>query len=270
MEIEAYEPGVPSWVDVSTPDVAKTAAFYRGLFGWDVQVGPPEFGGYASATLRGRQVAGIAPQMVPPPGIEAPPMGPPMWSTYVNVVSADDTAAKVAANGGTVLFPPMDVGELGRMAIFADPSGGVFGAWQPGQHKGSGLANEPGAFGWNELMTRDVEGAKAFYGAVFGWGSVTHEGPDGPPGGYTEWQVGGRSIGGMMQPPPGVPPGMPPVWGVYFVVEDTDAAVAKAEELGGSVRFPPMDIPQGRFATLVDSTGATFNVISMGAPAPGS
>lgn len=252
MEMESYQHGVPSWIDHNGPDPAKASEFYRALFGWDIMEGGPEFGGYNLATKEGKPVAGIGPQMGGP--------GPSSWATYVNVDSADDVTEKVLAHGGTVLVQPMDVMDQGRMAVFADPAGAVIGIWQPGTMKGAGLVNEHGTLGWNELVTSDVEGSKAFYGAVFGWGHASHEG--GPPGGYTEWKVGGRTMGGMMAKPPGMPAEIPSYWGVYFVVPDVDATVAKANELGGGVFLPAFDSPQGRIAGIVDPFGAMFSVIS--------
>jgi predicted enzyme related to lactoylglutathione lyase len=251
MEIETYEHGVPSWVDLGTGDIAKAGAFYSALFGWTVNEGPPEAGGYAIAELRGKPVAGLGPQQNP---------GPPVWATYVNVDDADAVIGKVAGAGGMVIVPPMDVMEAGRMAILADPAGAVVGVWQPKEHKGAGVVNEPGTLTWNELMTNDTAGAKAFYNTVFGWGEVTHgEGA----AAYTEFQVGGRSIAGMMEKPAELPAQMPPFWGVYFAVADTDATAAKVTELGGSIMMPPRDIEPGRFAVAIDPTGAAFSVIKM-------
>ena len=258
MEVESYEHGVPSWVDHSSADPGKAGAFYSELFGWDVQAGPPEAGGYAMATKNGRQVAGIGPAQGP---------GPTAWATYINVDSVDDIAARVEAAGGRVLMPPMDVMDAGRLGMFADPSGAVFGAWQPGAHKGAGLVNEESTFGWNELITDDVEGAKSFYKAVFGWEPATQEQGGGP--GYTEFKVGGRSIAGMMGRPPGMPAGAPPFWGVYFIVPDTDAAAAKIKELGGALMMGPQDIPIGRIAVVADPLGAVFNIIAMSPPPEG-
>jgi len=252
MEMETYQHGIPSWIDHSGPDPAKASEFYRALFGWDIMEGGPEVGGYNLATKEGKPVAGIGPQMGGP--------GPSVWATYVNVDSADDVTEKVRAHGGTVLVEPMDVMDQGRMAVFADPAGAVIGIWQPGAMKGAGLVNEHNTLGWNELVTSDVEGSKAFYGAVFGWGHASHEG--GPPGGYTEWKVGGRTMGGMMAKPPGMPAEVPSYWGVYFVVPDVDATVAKATELGGGVFLPAFDSPQGRMAGIIDPFGAMFSVIS--------
>jgi uncharacterized protein len=251
MEIESYGNGVPSWVDLGTADIAKAGAFYSALFGWTVQQGPPEAGGYAIAELGAKPVAGLGPQQNP---------GPPVWATYVNVDDADATVAKVESAGGTVFVAPMDVMDVGRMAIFADPVGAVIGVWQPGTHKGAGLVNEPGTLTWNELVTTDIAAAKAFYAAVFGWGAVTQgEGA----GAYTEFQVAGRSIAGMMEKPAEMPAEVPPYWGVYFAVADTDASAQRVGELGGTIMMPPRDIEPGRFAIAIDPTGAMFSIIAM-------
>jgi predicted enzyme related to lactoylglutathione lyase len=252
--MERYENGVPSWVDLGSTDLPASREFYGGLFGWDCPEGPPEAGGYSVCTVGGKSVAGLGPQMNPDM--------PPVWLTYVNVDSADDTTAKITANGGTVFAGPMDVMDVGRMVVFADPVGAVMGLWQPGLHTGAQLVNEPGALCWNELITTDLDAAKAFYKAVFEW-DAEDQGPPGGPPAYTEWKLGGRSVGGMMLKNDMMPAEMPPNWGVYFAVADTDATVAKAKELGASVFVEPMDIEPGRFAVLSDNVGAPFNVLQL-------
>src|SRR5262245_46395974 len=209
MDMDAYEHGVPSWVDLGTSDPSAAAEFYSELFGWDVQQGPPEAGGYAIAHIRDRAVAGLGPQQFP---------GPALWRTYVNVDDADAVAEAAAANGGKVLMAAFDVLDAGRMALLADPSGAVLGVWQPGNHKGARVVNEPGSYCWSELITPDTAGARAFYQAVFGWGAASY-GPDGA-GGYTEFQLGDRAIAGMMQPQAGMPADVPPNWAAYFAVAD--------------------------------------------------
>jgi uncharacterized protein len=252
MEIERYDGGVPSWVDMGSPDLAAARAFYGGLLGWDCPEGPPEAGGYSVCEVRGKPVAGLGPQMNPD--------FPAAWMTYVNVDSADDTIAKVKANGGAVFVEPMDVMDVGRMAIFADPAGAVLGLWQPASHVGAQLVNEPGTWCWSELITTDVDGAKAFYGAVFGWGSEDQGGEDHP---YTEWKVRDRSVSGMMPKPAEMPAEVPPNWGVYFAVDDADAAVAKTQDLGGTLLMGPMDIEPGRMAVLADPGGVVFNILKL-------
>ena len=257
MEMKSYGHGVPSWVDVGCRDTVAAAAFYNALFGWDVQPGPPEAGGYAVAHLRGKSVAGLGP--IPDPAT------PPFWLTYVNVDSADEIVEKVTANGGHMFVPPMDVLDFGRMAVFADPMGAVLGAWQPGSHIGAELINEPNTLCWSELLTSDVEASKAFYGAVFGWGAVPQSHSDDVPEAmaYTEWELGGVSIGGLMLKPPFLSSEEPSHWVVYFAVDDTDAAVAKATSLGARATVPPTDIEPGRFAVIEDPGGASFSVITL-------
>jgi uncharacterized protein len=252
MEIDVYEHGVFSWVDVASRDFEASVKFYSELFGWQVERGSEEFGGYSMATVNGRLVAGITPAMSP----EAPSV----WSIYVDVASVDDTVAKATAAGGSVIVEPMDIGDSGRMAVLADPEGGVIGLWQADQHKGAGLVNEPNTWGWSELLCDHPDKEKAFYAAVFGWGAETHGDGDGA---YTEWQVGGRSTGGMMKKPAMMPTGAPTSWAVYIVVEDIDAAAARVGDLGGSILMPPTEIEPGRFAVASDPAGAVFNLFEI-------
>ena len=256
MEMTSYAPGTPSWIDLGTPDADGAAAFYGGLFGWVVEEGPPEAGGYRMCMFKGHAVAGMGPQM----NTDIPPF----WATYVSVADVDASVAKVTELGGAVFVEPMDVMTAGRMAVCADPSGAAISLWQPHDMAGAGLVNEPGTLSWNELMTRDVPGATAFYGGLFGWGADTV-----PDGSYTEWKLDGRSVGGMMAMPAEMPPQVPSMWTVYFAVDDADATVAKVAELGGSVMRPPMDIEPGRFAVVADPYGAAFSVMKLGAALAG-
>jgi uncharacterized protein len=252
-ERTSYAPGTPCWVDLATPDIEAAAEFYSGLFGWDVPEQPnsAEMGGYRRAKKNDKDVAGMMPLMQEGQ--------PPAWSTYVSVDDADTIARAVQENEGTMVAEPMDVMDLGRMAVFTDPSGAFFGIWQPGTFAGAQLANEPGTVGWNELSTRDPEGAKAFYGRIFGWEANDLEMEDG--GIYTEWRVDGAPVGGMLDMRGRMPDEIPPHWGVYFGTEDTDATVEKVKAGGGELLFGPMDIEPGRFATVRDPFGASFNVM---------
>ena len=166
----------------------------------------------------------------------------------------------------TPIVEPMDVTDIGRMAVFVDPTGAAFGIWQPKTFAGADLVNEPNSLCWNEVLTRDADTNKAFYSAVFGW-----EGRppafEGAPETYTVWELDGKQVGGMMQMTDEYfPAEIPPHWGVCFAVADCDATVAKARELGATVTNEPMDMPIGRFAGLIDLQGASFTVM---APAAG-
>ncbi len=248
MEIDRYEPGVPCWIDAGVDDIARTADFFTALWGWDCPEGPAEFGGYRNCTLKGRPVAGLGPRMNP----EAPPF----WASYVAVEDAAATAEVVTANGGSVIVAPMEIPGAGTMAVFLDPSGAAFSVWQAGEHQGCGIVNEAGAFSWSELMTNDLDGAKAFYPAVFGWEHDTNDG-------YTEWKVGGRSIAGMMARPDGMPAEAPNMWTIYFAVDDCDSTMTRITELGGTVLMGPIDVPPGRFAVVSEPSGAMFQVIKL-------
>ena len=252
MEMTEYEPGVPSWIDLGTSDIAGASAFYGGLLGWETSPeGPPEAGGYRMFLLRGKPVAGLGPQMNP---------GPPFWASYVTVDDADVAAARTVELGGHVIVEPMDVLDVGRMAVLVDTIGAVFSVWQPKLHIGAEIVNEPGSLGWNELLSTDVDASIAFYGGLFGWDAETQSGGPMP---YTEWKLSGRSIGGMMPKPEMMPAEVPAHWAVYFIVEDADASAAKVTELGGTVVMPPMDIEPGRFAVISDPQGATFNIMKL-------
>lgn len=250
-----YPPGTPSWVELSSPDAEASAAFYGELMGWNAsEAGPAEeTGGYRIFEQQGRSVAGLMGHMQ-----EGQPTA---WMTYVSVADAAEAAEKARAAGGSVVVEPMDVMEIGRMAVFADPTGAVLGVWQPKTFAGADLVNEPNSLCWNEVLTRDADAGKAFYPAVFGW-TAGRPSFEGAPETYTVWELDGKPVGGMMQmSDEWFPPEVPPHWSVCFAVADCDATVAKARALGATVTSEPMDMPIGRFAGFVDPQGASFTVM---------
>ena len=270
-ERDRYIPGVPCWADVSEPDPAAAVDFYRGLFGWEFEdVMPPGApGSYVIARLRGGDVAAVAGA---PEG-----QSTASWNTYVWVDDADDTAAKVRRAGGTVVMEPFDVMDAGRSAIFTDPEGAAFCVWQAKRHRGAQVVNEPGSVNFNDLATRDLDGAKAFYGAVFGWTTLSLD------GGFEMWTLPGYGDHLEEDDPElrkrmvevGAPAGFedvvatlnlispdqpdtPAHWGITFAVDDADATAARATQLGGAVIVPPFDAPWVRMTVLTDPQGAMF------------
>src|SRR5215470_2187429 len=180
--------GTPNWADLMTSNRESSWDFYRRVFGWEIIDSGPDMGHYGMATVSGRMVAGIG---EPPAEAGSPP---PAWTTYLATDDVDKTIEAVQSAGGQVLMPAMDVGEAGRMAMAADPTGAVFGLWQAGEHIGASLVNEPGGLTWNELLTRDAARAREFYTDVFGYRyspvegagdytSIDGEGPMGTVGG---------------------------------------------------------------------------------------
>lgn len=243
----------PNWIDLMAPDTDAARAFYGALFGWRTEPNPdPQFGGYAVAQLDGKDVAGIGPVM----GEGAPTA----WTVYFGTPDADETARRVEASGGKVIAKPMQVGPAGRMAVLQDPSGAVFGVWEPAGMPGFGVDHEAGSFGWTEVSARGIEADKPFYKAVFGWESKAT--PMGDMGTYTEWQLDGTSIAGGMEMPPTMPAEVPSYWLVYFQVDDVPAATAKAASLGAKVMMDSVDYPGGKFSILSDPQGATFGLVT--------
>jgi uncharacterized protein len=254
-ERTSYEPGVPCWVDLGTPDIEGAARFYGELFGWEAPEQPnsQQVGGYRRAQKDGADVAGVMPLMQEGQ--------PPAWTTYVAVADADATAAAVSENGGAQIAAPMDVMDLGRMALFTDPEGAFFGIWQAGMFPGAARVNEPGSLSWNELETRDPAAAKQFYGAVFGWEFDEQDAPGGMT--YNVARIGDARVAGMADIKGRVPDQVPAHWMTYFSVDDAEGAVEKVQAGGGSVDFGPVDIPVGRFAMVADPWGAGFAVIKL-------
>jgi predicted enzyme related to lactoylglutathione lyase len=272
-ERDGYQPGVPCWVDTWHPDPEAAVGFYTRLFGWEAEdsMPPDSPGRYFLCKLRGRDVTAIGSQ----PPEHAGHM--PAWDTYILAESADDTVAKVTDAGGSVVIEPFDLLDAARMTVLADPAGAVFGVWQPREHHGAQLVNEPGAWSMSQLNTRDPEGAKAFYGAVFGWETDRFDLGEGE---ITLWRlpgyVGGeptqpvsREVVGVMVPMSGdrSPEDVSAHWSVDFWVEDIDAAADKAAELGGEIKMSPFHTSVGMTAILADPQGAVFSVSKVG---PGS
>lgn len=241
----------PAWVDLSSSDAGASRAFYANVFGWQVDVHPdPQYGGYALAKLDGKDVGGIGPSMSPG--------APTAWNIYLGTEDIDDRAKQVQAAGGTVVAPPFDVGDRGRMAVFQDPAGAIISAWQ-GARMGGFLTDVNNSFGWAELNARGVEKALPFYSQVFGWTTKTSPMGEGQP--YTEFQLDGRSVAGAWEMNPMVPAEVPSYWQVYFTVDDVDAAHRKAIDAGARELLPPQDFPGGRFAIVSDPQGASFGLL---------
>jgi len=245
--------GRPVWVDLSTSDAAAARTFYAAVLGWDIEVNEdPQYGGYAMARAGDLDVAGIGP---------AQPGAPTAWSIYFLTDDAASLGDRISDAGGTVVMPAMTVGDVGRMAVFADPAGAFFGAWQPNTMAGfhTGMA---GSFRWAEINARGVERDLDFYHDVFGWELSRSDLPDG--GVYTSLGLDGKNFAGAMEMHPGMPPEMPSYWLVYFAVDSADEAFARAIAAGGSQIVPPMPMPDGRFAILRDPQGAAFAILADG------
>ena len=250
---ETWPNGTPCWVDLMVTDPAAAKQFYSSLFGWDIQEGPPEAGGYAMCMRDGQPVTAISPKPQDNPF-------PNCWSTYLASDDVDKTVAQAKDAGGQFMMEPMDVMTMGRFAFGMDPTGAPYGIWQAGDHKGVGIYNEPGTLIWNELMTRDYEGAKDFYGRVFDY--QYDEIGDGTNFQYSTFKRrDGEVVGGLGVLSTDGPTDLSPAWATYFNVADVDATTAHAVELGAAVESQPEDTPFGRWACLKGPQGEVFSII---------
>ena len=238
--------------------------FYAGLFGWEFEdVMPPGSNGkYFIARLRG----GSSCRRRLDPGVGA--CDGCVGHIYLGRGAPTETASKVRAAGGGVAREPSDVMDAGGMAVFTDPEGAAFCVWGAKEHKGARVVNEHGALSFNGLNTREVDGAKAFYGSVFGWktmqlGAGSKRGRCPATGTISSattptFRVRVAELGGpagfenvvaSINPIPDDQPDTSARWSVTFGVDDADATAAKAAELGGTVVVTPFDAPWSRWSS---------------------
>jgi predicted enzyme related to lactoylglutathione lyase len=252
--VRRYAPGTPVWVNLDTAAGTTAASkFYGGLFGWTARAWhrPLEDSSHWWVfVLDGRDVGSVAP-------------GPhPILEMYMSVDNADETARVVVHNGGALVLWLGEIDGISRLAVCTDPLGARFGLWEPKGHPAASRMHEPNSFTWGELSCRDIDAAKDFYGAVFGWEGRTRGVADGST--YTEFFLPDvdQAVAGMVQMNQRWPQDVPPHWMLYFAVADTDEIVSRVGQLGGMVSVAPYDLADvGRIAVLNDPEGAVFSVL---------
>jgi predicted enzyme related to lactoylglutathione lyase len=253
-----YEPGTFCWFDCGTTDAAKAKSFYVGVFGWEAMDAPMHEGGgpYTIFKLGEAEVAGLY-------ALSGPEFAgvPSHWMTYVSVADIRESTARARTLGGHVMADSVEVPGVGSLSVVCDPTGAMFSMMQLKDYAGrTPLGMAAGGFGWSELVTRDTARAKAFYMELFDWKAKTDDNPAMP---YTEFQVGGTSVAGMMEMTP-QHGDAPPHWLPYVMVDDCDATADEVKQHGGQVLVPPTSIPQvGRFSVFMDPTGAVLAVIKL-------
>ncbi len=255
---ESYVPYQFCWVDLMSHGLMEAHDFYCELFGWtaeeqDTNNGPP----YYIFKKDGHDIAGLG-EMT---GEMREGGAPPHWNSYVHTPDLDAVLAKVPEAGGKVTMPAMQVMTAGEMAVIADPEGAMVALWKPIDHPGSGWVNDANTWGWNELISRDIEASQAFYSKVFGWTFDEDES-------MTDYVIikNGEQMNGGILPWRQEMGEIPSFWSVYFTVEDIEKATAKISELGGNLIQPVMDLPVGKLGVVADCQGAMFNIIQMNGP----
>ncbi|QFG24442.1 VOC family protein [Actinomadura sp. WMMB 499] len=259
-EVTAYEPGMPCWLDLASPDPVTSKRFYGELLGWSsYTLSVDQLDDYEMFTLGGVNGPAVA-------GMQrlADDAQPPSWTCYFRVENVEDAARRVVAAGGTELVPPLRIAHLGRLGMYADLQGSDFAVWEPYEREGADVVLEPSAMCWVELASRDVEKSRAFYGEVFGWQALDRRYYRDYT--YTNWQVGGWSVAGMVYMDHTWPDEWPGDWIPYFQVVDCEAAAERSSELGATVTIPPADIDPGRFAVVMDPTGARLGLLTPRSP----
>lgn len=242
----------PIWFELMTRDLDAARHFYGAVLGWQFDISGPEMGYYTVCRIDQAPVAGIG-------GIARDQDMPTAWMVYFGVSNADDALREVDSAGGRALSPVEEIGAFGRMAIVQDPTGAVFGMWEPGFHTGAGIVDEPGAMAWCEVNTRDAASASAFYQRVF---SLTADEMEmhGTP--YHTLMQDGDHVGGVLQMTAEWGD-LPPHWMAYFAVADADQAKAMVEANGGTVTHGPFPTPYGRICVVQDPQGAMVSLIEL-------
>lgn len=255
MKVSQYLQGQPCWVELASTDWAAGKSFYQALFGWGAFDMPMPEGHYTMLQVEGDDIAAMY-QLSPATGIDAPTH----WTVYFAVDDVDSSIKDIEAAGGQLLIGPHNVGDAGRMALFADPEGSRFAIWQAINHIGIKQTQINNALCWVELACREVTTSEQFYTQSLGFNARTSD-----MGGftYTEWLVNDQAVGGMMAMTEEWGD-IPAHWMPYFAVEDCDETAKKVEQLGGKVCVPPTYIDNvGRFAVVNDPQGGVFSIITL-------
>jgi uncharacterized protein len=246
--------GAPCWLDLTTSDIQRAQDFYGAVFGWTFESAGAEYGGYVNASKDGHPVAGM---MANFPEAQTPDR----WATYFHTADIDATTSAVADAGGATCMGPHEVPAKGFMSLATDPSGAIFGGWQPTEHHGFEMTGEPGAPVWHQLTTRDFNVAVDFYRKVFGWRTEVVSDTD--EFRYTTAWFGDQQLLGVMDGTGILPDGLPSTWTTFFGAEDVDRTLRLIIDNGGAVVRPAEDTPYGRLAAATDPTGTGFNLSSL-------
>lgn len=235
------------WRENVTTDVAKAAAFYKGLFGWRLEEVPMGDFMYTLVYAGEKQVAGLMPMPKEAKGV------PSHWMSYVSVDDVDKTVVAATEAGGKVIMPAQDIPNIGRFALLQDPTGAMFTAWKSKSPEAGDAQPKRHEFCWEQLSSPDVAKATAFYEKVLGWTSKSF----GEGGGVVTYNAGEAMVASAMPAPPGVPPH----WLTFVFVGKLADANQKVGELGGKVLMAEIPVPgMGAFSVIQDPAGATIGL----------
>jgi uncharacterized protein len=257
MDISGY--GTFCWAEVAVGDLKTARHFYTELFGWAPRVLDVGRGWtYTVLEADNEAIAGLY-EIGPTQRAKG---ATPAWHAYVLVQDVEAVTEQVLELGGAVLSPPLDIADIGRMAVARDPQGAVFCLWQePPEQAPSGTAETRiGRICWTDLMTTDIDAASMFYTALFGWSAVARNEGDQS---SIEFLLDGVPVAGMQRIDP-ADPDLTPRWIATVAVADVDFAIRRAVRLGGRVVRDPTDRPgTGRIAVVSGPDEAPFAVVRL-------
>ncbi len=241
--ITEHAQGMPCWIDTSVSTSAQREGlidFYSALFGWTFDVNTPETGFYSIARHNGKAVLGI--------GEHSDGRG--AWVTYFSTSDIKRTIERVKANGGQVFFPPMQVMDVGWMALVMDPTGAVHGLWQPITFSGFEVVYEPNAPGWFDHVSEDMQGAAKYYENILSNGIEAD-----PQEGMTILRRGEQWFASLTRLDSEE---KSPQWTPVFVVDSLDRVRARVRELGGKVVVDELPVPGSAISIFQDPVVGTY------------
>ncbi len=249
------------WYELMSPDPAGSKVFYDAVVGWDIE---PEPAGEMDYRMIRRADGGNSGGVMRLTDEMRGHGARPMWLGYVGVDDVDRAVTAVEQRGGSVLMPAHDMPGVGRFAMVTDPGHIPFYVIKPtpppgaeGQASDVFSPDQPQRVGWNELSSRDPDGAVHFYGQLFGWVNKENMAM-GEAGDYRFLDHHHLRIGALR----GVTPGGSAGWRYYVRVPSIAAAIEAVKAGGGSVDVGPHEVPGGdHIISGIDPQGARFALV---------
>lgn len=238
----------PCWIDItatSADDREHLVSFLCGVFGWTYEVTGPDAGFYTMLRCDGIDVAAVGQQE----------HGLARWVTYFSTEDVHASARRVRESGGRVLREPMTVMRAGAMAVSIDPSGAVFGLWQPDLFEGFPDAIQPGFPEWFHHGSTDPEAAASFYARAFDLDVLPEDG---------DITLGrdGRGFFSLGRNIDGVTADLRPV----ILVDELAGIEARVTSAGGEVYASGVEVPGGFATTFADPVVGAPLIVSVNAP----
>lgn len=240
------------WVDVAARDIAKETNFFKQTLNWDVREIPMPQGAYPMIFVGDSAVGGFMDLQRLAKGT------PPHLAATIRVDKIDKAFALALKSGAREISKPSEVGDMGKIAVIADPTGAAVNLWEVIKHEGiSADSMIEGVPSWFELMTNQPDISQKFYKQAFGWEARKTDAKDME---YLEFYKGSYLIGGLFPLTKNIQ--MPNAWCVYFTVRNIDKTLAQATKGGAKVVVPVTQAGSiGKFAGLTSPQGAYFGVV---------